>query len=385
MANITINGIATISTEVQAAIDASTALAVLLAGRAGGQTIYGGTAASDSLTLISTSNATKGSVIIGASNQIVVTTSGVQFGNATAATHPATFPVSSTGIAFYNTADQTTNYERYVFNWSSNVFQIKEEFGGTANTARVLRILQGSTSNLQVDFNASASSPTGFVNIARSTSAAGSTHLSTSGTSTASSGITVGVGIILSVNHSSTAGYTGLLINITETAIGSGNRRLINAQTGGVDKFIVDRDGSVWSANETIVTTQFDKTDATLADVTGLTANVLAGKTYQFEGVLFTTSNIGGGVKSAIGGTATATSIIYEGDTTALGSITQSRASSLGSPVGGVTAVTAARIDVKGTIVVNAAGTLTLQFAENAAVSTSSVLVGSYFKVKRIG
>jgi hypothetical protein len=133
-----------------------------------------------------------------------------------------------------------------------------------------------------------------------------------------------------------------------------------------------------------VVGTQFDKTsDTTLANVTNLTRNVEAGRTYAFTAVLYTTSNSGGGVKAAIGGTATATSIIYQADVldgSTQASVGTARATSLGTAVGDVTAVTAARITISGTIVVNAAGTLTVQFAQNASNGTaSSVLVNSTF------
>lgn len=130
------------------------------------------------------------------------------------------------------------------------------------------------------------------------------------------------------------------------------------------------------------VSSQFDNNTTTLADVTGLSVNVQAGRTYSFQATLFTTSNVGGGVKVAIGGTVTATAIVYEGLSTNAGATTQGRATALGSAVGGVTAVTGALITIYGTITVNAAGTLTVQFAENAAIGTSSVLVGSSFIVE---
>lgn len=131
---------------------------------------------------------------------------------------------------------------------------------------------------------------------------------------------------------------------------------------------------------------QFDKTsDTTLANVTGLTRNVEAGRTYAFTAVLYTTSNVAGGVKAAIGGTATATSIVYEAevkDGSTFATMGTSRATSLATTVGDVTAVTAARITISGTIVVNAAGTLTVQFAQNASNgSASSVLVNSSFQL----
>lgn len=135
------------------------------------------------------------------------------------------------------------------------------------------------------------------------------------------------------------------------------------------------------------VSTQFDKTsDTTLANVTGLTRNVEAGKSYRFSAVLFTTSNVAGGVQAAVAGTATATAIIYEGLTLAAAAIgAQTRATALGTTVGGITAVTAATIEIYGLITVNGAGTLTIQFAQNTSNgAASSVLVGSHFEIQQI-
>lgn len=134
------------------------------------------------------------------------------------------------------------------------------------------------------------------------------------------------------------------------------------------------------------VSTQFDKTsDTTLANVTGLSRNVEAGRTYAFIAVLYTSSNVAGGVKAAIGGTATATSVIYEAevkDGSTFATMGTARATALATAVGDVTTVTAAKITITGTIVVNAAGTLTVQFAQNASNgSASSVLVNSNLRL----
>lgn len=135
------------------------------------------------------------------------------------------------------------------------------------------------------------------------------------------------------------------------------------------------------------VSTQFDKTtDTTLADVTGLSVTLIAGQTYAFEAMLYTSSNVAGGVKAAIAGTATATAIVYEAlvwNAAALSA--QTRSTALAGAVGGVTAVTVAQMRITGTITVNAAGTMTVQFAQNASNgAASSVLVGSTFKVWQI-
>lgn len=133
------------------------------------------------------------------------------------------------------------------------------------------------------------------------------------------------------------------------------------------------------------VTSQFNKTnDAALASVTGLTSTLVAGRTYRFEIILYTTSNVGGGVQIGLGGTATATAVIAEAILFNAGVSTQARVTALGA-IGGVTAVTAAFIKINGTITVNAAGTLTATFAQNASNGTaSSVLVGSTFEVTEI-
>lgn len=125
-------------------------------------------------------------------------------------------------------------------------------------------------------------------------------------------------------------------------------------------------------------TAQFDKTsDTTLANITGITRDVEAGRVYDFVATLETTSNASGGVKAAISGTATATSITYSCFTTDSGTTVQTRATALGTACGGVTAVTAATIVIRGTIVVNAAGTLTVQFAQNASNGTASSVLAN--------
>lgn len=132
------------------------------------------------------------------------------------------------------------------------------------------------------------------------------------------------------------------------------------------------------------VSTQFDSTlSTTLANVTGLSVSVLAGRTYSFDATLYTSSNVAGGIQAAIAGTATATAVIYEGYNINGATLNgQTRATSLGTAVAATTAVTSAMVKIFGTITVNAAGTLTVQFAQNTtSASASSVLVGSVFIV----
>lgn len=124
---------------------------------------------------------------------------------------------------------------------------------------------------------------------------------------------------------------------------------------------------------------------AQLLNVTGLSVTLSSAKTYEFESILYTTSSSASGVQFAVSGTATATAIIYEAlvfDGTTLAAHTRAQASS--TVVGGVTTVTAAYARITGTITVNAAGTLTVQFAQNSSstgATLSTVLQGSVLTV----
>ena len=137
-------------------------------------------------------------------------------------------------------------------------------------------------------------------------------------------------------------------------------------------------------ANMAFTTSDFSKTsDATLADVTGLSHTVVSGGKYVFTAMLFTTSGATGGVKVAVSGTATATAIIglvemlgasYEGTQfTALNEAEGEAAIDYG-------------VRIEGYITVNAGGTLTIQFAQQASNGTASVVkAGSWFKVVKVG
>jgi len=131
-----------------------------------------------------------------------------------------------------------------------------------------------------------------------------------------------------------------------------------------------------------VLASNFSKTDETLANITSFTIDVVGGKTYKIEATLYTTSNVAGGIKMALAGSATATAVIYEAVVFQTAVAAQSRATALGTAVGAVTAVTTAQVRLTGSILVNATGTLAIQFARNAAVGTSVVLGGSTLKVE---
>lgn len=195
-------------------------------------------------------------------------------------------------------------------------------------------------------------------------------------------GLHVLSGGLLEITNNATLGYCN--IRNCDTGIAADTNGLIigltNTTFSGNTANLLINDGLNLVARNSA---QFDKTsDTALANITGMSLTLTAGLTYGFEATLYTTSNIAGGVKAAIAGTATATSIIYECqtfNTTTLSAAT--RATALGTAVGAVTAVTVALMKITGTITVNAGGTLTVQFAQNVSnAAASSVLGNSTFK-----
>jgi hypothetical protein len=133
------------------------------------------------------------------------------------------------------------------------------------------------------------------------------------------------------------------------------------------------------------VTGNFSRSTSTvLSDIPGLTVNVSAGKTYMFEAILYTISNVAGGVKASIAGTAGAGNLILDGLVYSV-TLSQIRSSTLGATHAALTATSSAHIRISGTITVNASGTLLVQFAQNAShAAASSVLAGSTFAVDEV-
>lgn len=134
------------------------------------------------------------------------------------------------------------------------------------------------------------------------------------------------------------------------------------------------------------VTSDFPITSSTvLTNVTGLSVNVAAGRTYYFEAELYVTDAAAGGVQAAIAGTATATAIQYTGYTIADNAIkAKTNATALATAVGSTLTTETSGIIVRitGTITVNAAGSLTVQMAQNTSNGTATTAKrGSYLIV----
>ena len=202
-------------------------------------TVYGSSSASGTLTLSGTSNATKGQVIFGASGTSVFDETTNRFGFVTSApTHSATFGSGSTGIALYNTSDQTVNYERATMQWNSNIFKIDSNQLGTGT----IRNLQIGVSGNQILTFGSTTNNAKIEGTYTTGSLANGYYMG--GTNTLSSGTHNAFVVAPTITQSSTAGYTALLVNPTESSTGSGTKLLLDLQVGGSSKFKVDNTGT---------------------------------------------------------------------------------------------------------------------------------------------
>lgn len=202
--------------------------------------VNGATASGGNLTLQSTTNATKGKIFLGAAATTAFDEVNSYIGVQTAApTHALTLSQTANGISLYNTTDQVTNYERAILSWSSNQARLLVERGGTG-TARALN-LGTSAATFLISAGAGAS---GWYNFGTGTATANANGTVFAGTWAGSTGTNGIVQISPTINQTSTAGYSALRINPTETGTGSGAKRLIEAQVGGSDRFVVDNGGT---------------------------------------------------------------------------------------------------------------------------------------------
>jgi hypothetical protein len=119
----------------------------------------------------------------------------------------------------------------------------------------------------------------------------GSTVLTILGNNTQSSGTSSANSLITwspTVNQSGTAGFTGLKLNVTETATGSGTKNLVDFQVGGTSKYSLTDTGVVNTSAavvETLATLTYGTTIATNAALANFFNITIA------DGVGFTLSN----------------------------------------------------------------------------------------------
>jgi hypothetical protein len=128
----------------------------------------------------------------------------------------------------------------------------------------------------------------------------------------------------------------------------------------------------------------FPKTNTTLANITGLSASLQANRTYFFHACLPVDADATGGYKFAVQYSSTVSGIIYNvrAQNNADGSLPlTSREVALGGAAGAAGG-TELFVEIFGTVSTTGAGDLTIQFAQNAANGTSSVLAGASIHVK---
>lgn len=194
----------------------------------------------------------------GATSYAGIDTSGL-FGIYTGGLNVAS--AATNGIRVFNTSDQTTNTESLGMYFSGNSAYLTTQNAGTG-TRRQFFVGDGGNAASTVLGGGFGSvtlrnlSP--HIEMARTVSSAATTAQVTS-TNTATSGTNNAFAISASYNQASgTAANTDLLINRTQTAVGSGTQRLIDAQVGGNSMFNVSNVGTTTAdgtANGTLTNT----------------------------------------------------------------------------------------------------------------------------------
>jgi hypothetical protein len=163
---------------------------------------------------------------------------------------------SAQRASWANTYTSATNYEAFGVDWqtTANVALVGTRTAATG-TFRPLRLVSQSSSGADNFSVVDLARTAPFVRLDSSTAALGSVNNTSTGnffqiggalTSTVTSGTNAWLAILPIYNQASgTAANTDLLINRTQTAVGSGTQLLIDAQVGGVSRFSVRNDGVV--------------------------------------------------------------------------------------------------------------------------------------------
>jgi hypothetical protein len=204
------------------------------------------------------------------------------------------------------------------------------------------------------------------------------------------------VPVIVGVNGSERGRFTNLGFVVTSAVANSSGLYFTNINSSspkvassallavdGAGKVIV----STGLASVKVLDADFTKSaNTTLNDIAGssvnLTHNVDAGATYKFRAVLHVDADATGGLKWQLSGTATTTNIIYWhfGQGVSAGVVMGLRSTALNDPKD-TNSVNTYYVTLEGSVTVNAAGTLALQFAQKTATGSSSVKRGSTFEL----
>lgn len=203
-------------------------------------------------------------------------------GTSGAATHSLTLGSTATGITLHNQSDQTTNYERFRMYWSSSVATLTTDNGGTG-TIRPLVLGSGSGTLIKIDSGGGATitAPKIVLTVGGTT---GNYQAGVTATLSASAIVQNLFSLAPTISQSSTAGYTALLVNVTESSTGSGAKLLADFQVGSVSRISIDNVGrligrtgtTASSATPTINTdtTRYYNITALAAAITSFTTNL---------------------------------------------------------------------------------------------------------------
>lgn len=190
----------------------------------------------------------------------------------TSPTHTITLESTATGIASYNTSDQTTNYDRVRNYWSSNIYRIEAESAGTGTLRPIIVSGAGRT------FLVGGTGFTGIFSGGFGTSAADIAAFGTNGSHSNTTGYAVSYAATPNYNQSGTAGYKTFYASVYEQALGSGLKLLMdlgtNSTTGGLtanhtSKFTVDNAGNTTAGSYKVSSLNAAPASATATGTTG--------------------------------------------------------------------------------------------------------------------
>ena len=224
---------------------------------------------------------------------------------------------ATSGINLYNTADRTTNYERAVFAYNSNVLEVGTLYGGSGSTRSLrLGIVSSAGSTIASGINILIQGAAPFFTFNHGSTGITGNLTSIAGTYQASSGTQSVFTLNPVFNQSGTAGYEGMAINATETALGSGTKSLFKASTGGTQRFLIDNTGAATSAGYVSLTNTSGTGYVEMANGSTPATPTSAIRVYSNAGGL-SFVNSGGHTASIYASTGTASFTIPSGTNTA--------------------------------------------------------------------
>jgi hypothetical protein len=161
----------------------------------------------------------------------------------TAPTHTLTLGDGS-AIAFYGTADQTVDYGRLlVLNGGLNAFTVLAQYAGAADAAQLSLAASNATGADSATLTLATTSVSPVIQLVSSSWGIAGDFFVVSPFVAGSSSSQNVFAIKPSVNQTATAGYTALLVDVTETTIGSGARALAQFSVGGAARMILTSAG----------------------------------------------------------------------------------------------------------------------------------------------